>query len=320
VSRRGFRRRLAKGFALALLAVVVVVLVRYARSVDWHSVGKAVSDYPLGVLLLAQALAALSYLLYGGYDLAARRYTGHRLSTRRVFGIAFVSYAFNMNFGALIGSAGFRYRLYSRSGVRTGAIARIIVFSIVTNWLGYVVMAGSALALAVVPLPGALKIDASLLRGIGLAMLLAACAYLSACARKRPLTLTLRGHAFGLPRPSLALSQLVLSSANWLTIAAVVFVLLRQEVAYPAVLGVVLVGAIIAAIAHIPAGLGALEATFIALLGEQLPQSQLLAALLVYRAVYYLVPLLLAILVYSGFEARTLARKQRSRNWSGRRE
>ena len=297
-----------------------MVLVRYARSVDWHGVGKAVSDYPLGLLLLAQALAAFSYLLYGGYDLAARRYTGHRLSTQRVFAIAFVSYAFNMNFGALIGSAGLRYRLYSRSGIRTGAIARIIVFSVVTNWLGYVVMAGGALALAAVPLPAVLKIDVSLQRGIGVAMLVAACAYLSACARKRPLSLTLRGHAFGLPRPSLALWQLALSSANWLTIAAVVFVLLGQQVPYSTVLGVVLAGAIIAAIAHIPAGLGALEATFIALLGDQLPQSQLLAALLVYRAVYYLVPLLLAIMVYSGFEARTLASRQRSRGPSGRRE
>jgi glycosyltransferase 2 family protein len=69
-----------------------------------------------------------------------------------------------------------------------------------------------------------------------------------------------------------------------------------------------MMAAIIAAIAHIPAGLGALEATFIALLGDRLAQPQLLAALLVYRAVYYIVPLLLALIVYFGLEARTPAR------------
>jgi uncharacterized membrane protein YbhN (UPF0104 family) len=305
---RALRRRLAKGLVLALSAVVVVMVVRYARSVDWHSVGRAVSDYPLGVLLAAQGLVAVSYLLYGTYDLAARRYTGHGLSTRRVFGIAFVSYAFNMNFGALIGSAGLRYRLYSRSGVRAGAIARIIVFSIVTNWLGYMVMAGSALVLGAMPLPGDLKIEVSQLRAVGFALLATALAYTLACAWMRQATWTLRGHAFQLPPFSLASWQLLLSSANWLAIAAVMFVLLRQEIAYPIVLGVVMMAAIIAAIAHIPAGLGALEATFIALLGDRLAQPQLLAALLVYRAVYYIVPLLLALIVYFGLEARTPAR------------
>jgi uncharacterized membrane protein YbhN (UPF0104 family) len=307
---RALRRRLAKGFVLVLSAVVLVVAVRYARSVDWQSVGKAASDYPLGVLLIAQALVAVSYLLYGTYDLAARRYTGHHLSARRVFGIAFVSYAFNMNFGALIGSAGLRYRLYSRSGVRTGAIARIILFSIVTNWLGYLVMAGSALVLGAMPLPSGLKIEVSQLRAVGFALLAAVFAYMFACAWTRQTTWMLRGHAFQLPPLSLAFWQLLLSSANWLAIAAVMFVLLRQEIAYPVVLGVVLAGAIIAAIAHIPAGLGALEATFITLLGDRLAQPQLLAALLVYRAVYYIVPLLLALIVYFGFEARTLARRR----------
>ena len=55
-----------------------------------------------------------------------------------------------------------------------------------------------------------------------------------------------------------------------------------------------LVAAVAGVIAHVPAGLGVLEAVFIALLSHRVPQAELLAALLAYRALYYLVPLALA--------------------------
>lgn len=66
-----------------------------------------------------------------------------------------------------------------------------------------------------------------------------------------------------------------------------------------------------AVITHVPAGLGVLEAVFIALLGAQLPQHQLLAALLAYGAIYYLAPLLLAAALYFVMEARAKRRAGR---------
>jgi uncharacterized membrane protein YbhN (UPF0104 family) len=57
-------------------------------------------------------------------------------------------------------------------------------------------------------------------------------------------------------------------------------------------------------ITHVPAGLGVLEAVFVALLAHQLPQSRLLAALLAYRAIYYLLPLAIATVAYALTEVR----------------
>jgi hypothetical protein len=96
----------------------------------------------------------------------------------------------------------------------------------------------------------------------------------------------------------MALLQLSMSSANWLLIAGVMFTLLEQKIAYPAVLGVLLVAAIAGVITHVPAGLGVLEAVFLALLSHHLSKTELLAALLTYRAIYYLVPLACATLLY----------------------
>jgi uncharacterized membrane protein YbhN (UPF0104 family) len=293
-----------RGFSLLILAVVAVLLARYARSVDWPAVGSALVAYRPDRLAAAAALGALSYLLYCGYDLAARTYTGHELSTGRVLAIAFVSYAFNLNLGALVGGGGLRYRLYTRSGIRGGIIAHVIAFSIVTNWLGYLLLAGGVFVLGLLVLPDDFSIGSTSPRILGALMLATAGGYLLACAFVRSRTLKLRGREFTLPSLSLAVLQLVLSTANWLTIAAILFILLGQRIDYPLLLGVVLLGAVAAAMTHIPAGLGALEAVFIVLLGSRIAQADLLAALLAYRALYYLAPLLLAIVVYIAFESR----------------
>jgi len=89
-------------------------------------------------------------------------------------------------------------------------------------------------------------------------------------------------------------------------------VLLQARIDYASVLSVLLIGAVAGVIAHIPAGLGVLEAVFVALLSHRLPQSDVLGAVLAYRAVYYLAPLALATLLYVATEARQSRALRRS--------
>jgi uncharacterized membrane protein YbhN (UPF0104 family) len=65
------------------------------------------------------------------------------------------------------------------------------------------------------------------------------------------------------------------------------------------------VAAIAGVLLHIPAGLGVTEAVFIALLSHLVPEHQLLGALLAYRAIFYLTPLLAGALLYLKLEMRT---------------
>ena len=298
------RQRWVRGVSLLILAVVAVLLVRYAGSVDWPAVGTALADYRPRRLAACVGLGALSYLLYCGYDLAARAYSQHRLSTGRVFAIGFISYAFNLNLGALVGGAGLRYRLYTRSGIGGGTIARIVAFSIVTNWSGYLLLAGGVLALGLIDLPDDFVAGSTTPRVIGVLMLATVAGYVLACAVAGGREWRWRKATFVAPSLRLAGVQLALSCANWLVIAGILFLLLGQQIDYALVLGVLLVGAVAAAVTHIPAGLGALEAVFIVLLGDRIAQADLLAALLAYRAVYYLLPLVVAVVAYVVFEAR----------------
>jgi len=100
-----------------------------------------------------------------------------------------------------------------------------------------------------------------------------------------------------------------LSIMNWLLIAAVLYVLLRQEIPFTTVLAVLLLSSIAGVITHIPGGLGVIEAVFLMCLGNTMPRSELLAALLVYRAIYYIAPFLLGIAVYFTLETKGGHRK-----------
>ncbi len=298
--RRRLRRAARIGFYV-FLAVVAVLLVRAARAVDWAQVVAAIAGYDAGTLALALLLTATSYLVYCGYDLAARRYAHHALPARQVVSITFISYTFALNVGALVGGAGFRLRLYSRSGLGLAAITRIIGFTVATNWLGYVLLAGALFVSGLLQPPPELKLGRAALQAVGGIMLALVPAYLVACHVAHGRVFHWGRHHFRLPSPGLATVQLALASTNWALMGAVVWTLL-PSLPYPLVLAMLLLGAVAAALMHIPAGIGVLEAVFLGAVGGMAPQAEVLAALLVYRACYYLLPLLAASALYALFE------------------
>jgi uncharacterized membrane protein YbhN (UPF0104 family) len=302
--RRQRLRLLARAAFAAFAVVVAVLLLRYARNVDWPAVGAALAGYDAATLARVLGLVAASYLVYAAYDLAARRYAGHALSTRRVLLIAATSYAFALNLGALVGGAGFRFRMYAHSGLRPACIGRVVAFSMAANWLGYIALAGAVFAAGAVAPPPQWGFGGGVLRAAGGAMLLAALAYLLACRRWRGRIFHVRGHRFRLPTPALAALQMALAALNWALMASILFLLLGGATPWPLVLATLLLSAVASATMHIPAGIGVLEAVFVAVLGGLVAEPRLLAAVLAYRAAYYLLPLVLALGFYAGFEAR----------------
>jgi len=293
-----------RGLALVFVSFVGYMLYQYARDIEWSRVDDSVRALPTAVLATAAALAACSHLLYSTFDLLGRRYTGHTLSTPTVMGVTFTSYAFNLNLGSIVGGVGLRYRLYSRLGLRGGVITSVLTLSLLTNWLGYLLLAGAVFALFPLPLPAEWKIGNGALRIAGFVLLALAVAWGALVTLSKQREYTVLGKRFPLPGPRTTLLQLAMSCANWMLIAGVIWVLLQGQVSYPTVLAVYLLAAIAGVVTYIPAGLGVLEAVFVMLLVPQVGEPELLAALLAYRAVYYLGPLLVAAALYAVMEMR----------------
>src|SRR4029453_7843 len=96
------------------------------------------------------------------------RTPGPPLPRPRVMAIAAVSYAFNLNFGALIGGVAFRYRLYSRAGLDNPTITAVLGVSVATNWLGYLLLGGAVALWHPLELPEDWRIGSTALRALGL--------------------------------------------------------------------------------------------------------------------------------------------------------
>ena len=297
-------------FTLAFMILIPVLLYMLARNLDWNEVRQSLLAYKPSTLAIGLAMAVCSYLIFASYDLLAKAYTGHDLPARQVLPVAFVCYAFNLNFTTWVGGVALRYRLYSRLGLDTPTITRILTLGLLTNWMGYMLLAGGVFALGLVELPGNWAVGTGGLRLIGVLLLAIAIGYLLSCGLAKKRTWRWRDHEVTLPSLRLALCQVALGASNWAVMALLIYWLLPGEHFFPSILGILLISCVAGVVAHIPAGLGVLETVFLALLHGQ-GQGSLIAALLGYRTLYYLIPLVVALMTYLLLEKRAKAMRQR---------
>lgn len=307
------RRALIEGFVtLLLLGVVASLLTHVLRDVKFDDVWRLARA--LGPWSIAQAMLAaiMAYGALATYDLMATGSLALPITKTRIVATSFVSYAFNFNLGAVVGAIAMRLRLYGRSGVPHAKIVRVMGFCIATNWLGYLLVTGLVLTVAPLPALEPLALSAPNLVALGAGALGIVTAYTACCAaRLKPRRLgrwTLR-----FPPLRTAFMQLAAGSVFWLAAAATLYLLLPQgvEIPYVRVLTVYLVAAVVAAFAHLPAGLGVLEGAFVLLLAPDVTKEEVLAAVLAFRVVFYLVPLVLAGALYLAMEIRHARRVQR---------
>lgn len=305
-----------RGFTVFFFIAVPVLLFMLVRNLDWNEVAHALESYKASTLALGFVVAAGSYLTYCGFDVLARRYTEHKLSVTQIVPVTFVCYAFNLNLSSWVGGIALRYRLYSRLGLDVPTITRILSLSLVTNWLGYMLLAGFVFAGGFIDLPEGWKIGDTTLQLIGFVLLALCFGYFLACRFSKRRSWTIRKQKLVLPSLNQALRQALLGALNWGLMALLIFILLPEKAFYPAVLGILLISSIAGVIAHIPAGLGVLETVFITLMQHQFSKGQLLAALIGYRVIYFLIPLMLAVVVYLVLEkrAKALRSKNEARN------
>lgn len=186
----------------------------------------AVGQIPPRNLALATLFTLASYTCLTGFDAMALHYLGRTLPYPKIALTSFVSLSIGHNVGvAALSSGTLRYRFYSEAGLSAVEVGKIILFCGVTVGLGLGTLGGLVLALRPGPAGAMIGIDPAWARAAGVGLLALAAGYVLAAARvRRPLRL--RGHEIGLPRPRLAAAQIVLGTANFAFVAAVLHQLL----------------------------------------------------------------------------------------------
>lgn len=280
--------------SLLVFALVAFGIYRLTAEVRYDEVLDALSATSWRAIALAALFTGLSFLALIFYDSNALDYIGRKRPFPAVAVTAFMAYAVGntVGFGPLSGGA-IRFRAYSRLGLSPGDIARVIAF--VTLSFGLGLLSVSALAtLAVAPrVAGILGIDAFWLRVIAVLILagLVAVFYLGRNGR----AVGFAGLRLRLPDSRTTSRQFLVSAFDIAAAASVLYVLLPDtHVGWPTFLAVYAVAIGFGVLSHVPAGLGVFEAVIMAGLSNAIGVDQLLGSLVLYRLIYYVLPLLLA--------------------------
>ncbi len=283
---------------LLIVAIGIYVLHKLASEVHWRDVKADIAHSSWKTLGFAFFWTALSFLAIAFYDVLAVRSVAKGKIPDTIAGLAGASGSAISNllgFSYLTGTA-VRYRLYAALGLDLSSVSGVIATSWVAFWMGLTLILGLLLTLHPSGLSTVLPLNTITETAIGVVLLLAIAGlyiWLSRSARR----LSIAGFSFALPGVRLAGGLTIVAILDITGAAMTLYVLMPADLvqSYPYFF-VVYIGAIAFGIlSHAPAGLGVFEATLIAGLGAA-GRSDVLAALLLYRLIYTLLPFLIAVI------------------------
>jgi uncharacterized membrane protein YbhN (UPF0104 family) len=257
------------------------------------------------VIALALILVTASYGSITLYDWLALHTIGRKDVPYRVAALAsFTSYPIAHGIGAVaLISPIIRYRIYSGNGVGAIGVANICFLTGLTFWLGNM----TALGFSLLYEPAALSIIDRLSPGtnrlLALALLFGVGAFLT-WSWLFPRSIGRSGWLVRLPSGPLVLVQIVVGLLDLTAAALSMYVLLPSglDIGLFRLMAVFIAATLLGFASHAPAGLGVFDATILIGLGSE-DREQLLAALLMFRFLYHLVPLSIALVLFGGVEA-----------------
>lgn len=254
--------------------------------------------------LLAIAATLVAYGALAAYDHLALLHLKRRVGWLYITIASFTTYALSHNIGASVFSGSVvRYRAYTAKGLSGAEVGLLVAFCSFTFMLGTVMLTG--LVLIIEPslterFVDVLPVEASAATGIALLALVGL--YVAGSALKLR-SLRLGRVEITYPRLPIVLRQLVIAPIELIGAAAIIYFTLPEagNPGFLIVLGIFLISFSAALLSHAPGGIGVLELVFITGLSEMAPVD-VLAALLVFRLLYLIVPFILALFVVLGFE------------------
>jgi uncharacterized membrane protein YbhN (UPF0104 family) len=294
---RRFSRYAKTILVIALFIVALRALQNVVTHYQWGDLIRYLGTLPAGQIVEAVVLTFAGYVVMTAYDTVAFRYINRSLLYRHVALASFTAYAINNSLGlsGIVGTT-LRYRFYRNWGVRGAEIATVFVFCTVTYWLGFVLLGGCVFLLQPPAIPSSVHLPFPSLRILGTALLLMGIAYfLIAVIRGRPLRL--RGWEIALPKPSMFVAQVMISMADWLIAGAVFHTLLPKTVpiSFGRALSLFLLAQTGGLVSNVPGGLGVFEAIALTLLRPYAPTPVIFSALVAFRGIYFLLPLIMAL-------------------------
>lgn len=286
------------------IAVSAWFLYKELRGLSLDGLRESLVQIPTRGWLFAGLCSLVAYAALAGYDRIALMHLDRKVNWLFITACSFTAYALSHNVGASVISGGMvRYRAYSSKGLDAREIGGLIALCSFTFLLGTLLLTGLVLVLEpdiTERFGDLLPVGASAVTGY-LILTVVGLYALASLLRLRPLRI--RSFQITYPAPPVVLAQLLIGPMELIGAAGIIYFAL-PEIGNPGfivVLGIFLMSFSAALISHAPGGLGVLELVFVMGLPE-MDRADVIAALLVFRLFYLLIPLAIALLVIPIFE------------------
>ena len=300
-------KKLTPFISIILFCIAAYAVHRQIVNYGWGNLWTDLLATPTETLETMFFMSVFGYVTLSLCEWIAIRYTEEKLPYRLILLGSFLSNAISHNVGASpISGGAIRYRFYSEWGLSNSAIAKITVF----GTLSYFLSAFTLLIITSVIEHDSLPIDSELAKNtIHLLLILGVCFVVGwiaiSCFSKKQFAIG--KFTISPPSPSLAFQQITVGAID-LTIASIVLyipLLNFTDISFSEFLIYYVVAQLFGLISQVPGGIGIFEGGFMYLAQGRFPPEQLLSALIIYRIVYYIVPLLIAGVLIVAYETKS---------------
>ncbi len=257
----------------------------------WH----AILAIPKLNLIGACVACFAGYLALSLYDYLALQYVGGRVSWWKWMLAGMLGFAISNNAGhAVVSGGAIRYRLYTRWRIRGGDIVKMLTISGFTYFLG----CAAIMLIGYFLVPTAV-FEKSAGAAMGLNTLFIFCA--AALAAYFAMTVLFNGKCikigqiqFQVPSTTLAIKQMALGITDSVLAGLVLYCCLTPfwDISFGTYIGLFVIAQTTGVFSQVPGGIGVFESIFLLALPPSVDKADIFGALLAYRIIYYVLPLI----------------------------
>ncbi len=289
-----------------VFAGAMFLLYQKLQAYSLEQVRDAISQIPHWRLLASVGLMLLNYVILIGYDWLALLAINKPLSLQRVSLVSFIGQTVSYNFGALLGGTTVRYRFYATWGFSVADIVRLVLMLAVTFWVGALGLCGLVFMISppIIPEEFLHAFPIKDVRLLGVLLFSVAILYFIACHFVRK-TITIFGKEFAFPPLKVALMQAFVAGIDLIVAAGCMYVLFSPElgISFGQFLPSYLMAQVAVVLTHIPGGVGVFELVILHLT-QTSNEQMVIAVVLCFRIIYFILPLLMAAVVLAVYEIR----------------
>ncbi|UCR86350.1 bifunctional lysylphosphatidylglycerol flippase/synthetase MprF [Pseudomonas chlororaphis] len=316
-----YRQPIGMVVTLLLFSIALIACRHLLSELDLYALHDSILDVPKPALLGALAATVVGFVILLGYEWSASRYAGVNLPPRTLALGGFTAFAIGNAIGlSLLSGGSVRYRLYARHGVGAGDVAHMTLFASLSLGCALPPLAALATLSNLPAASAALRLSEGLLASIAGAVLLLCAILVIGIYRRRlpeqplPNNLLVKAgrRTLRLPGRHLTLLQLLITALDVAAAATVLYLLLPEAPPFGAFLLVYLLALAAGVLSHVPGGVGVFEAILLAAFADKLGAAPLAAALLLYRLIYVILPMLVACVLLLINEAQRLFQTRQS--------